>query len=40
MDGKFSRTAASVVSWSALAYFEGAEEFLSLATEFLRRHDA
>jgi len=22
-----------------LAYFEGADEFLSLATEFLRRHD-
>jgi 3-oxoadipate enol-lactonase len=22
------------------AYFEGADEFLSLATEFLRRHDA
>jgi 3-oxoadipate enol-lactonase len=23
-----------------LAYFEGADEFLSLATGFLRRHDA
>jgi 3-oxoadipate enol-lactonase len=28
------------ISAGHLAYFEGAEEFLSLATEFLRRHDA
>jgi 3-oxoadipate enol-lactonase len=28
------------ISAGHLAYFEGADEFLSLATEFLRRHDA
>jgi 3-oxoadipate enol-lactonase len=28
------------ISAGHLAYFEGADEFLSLATEFLRRHDS
>jgi pimeloyl-ACP methyl ester carboxylesterase len=28
------------ISAGHLAYFEGADEFLSLATEFLRRHEA